>query len=133
MYSRSRSVFAAGDCAFCISSQPAFIVSGSGRSQIWWNLLMAIPQWAMAQLGSVLAMRSNCGPASSYQKSWSRATPRLKEAWTSGEQDIAKDTVPSFSSGEGDELIGMECVDWANAAEEARSKQRKLTFMASAL
>jgi hypothetical protein len=32
----------------------------------------------------------------------------LKEACTEDEQETAKETVPSFSSGEGAELIGIE-------------------------
>src|SRR5579863_3099026 len=56
-----------------------------------------MPQCAMAQAGSAFAIRSNCGRASSYQKSWSKATPRLKGARTDAEQDTEKDTSPSFS------------------------------------
>src|SRR5580658_1847736 len=58
-----------------------------------------MPQCAIAQVGSAFAMRSNCGWASSYQKSWSNATPRLKGARTDAEQDTEKDTSPSRSPG----------------------------------
>src|SRR5579863_5061893 len=56
-----------------------------------------MPQCAIAQAGSDFAMRSNCGRASSYQKSWSNATPRLKGARTDAEQDTEKDTSPRRS------------------------------------
>src|SRR5271156_5105765 len=58
-----------------------------------------MPQYAMAQAGSCAAIRLNWRCASSYQKSCRRATPRLKGARTAAEQDTAKLTVPSFSSG----------------------------------
>src|ERR1700722_8977469 len=60
---------------------------------------MAMPQYAMAQAGSRAAIRVNCRSASSYQKSCSSATPRLKGARIAGAQDTPKVTVPSFSSG----------------------------------
>src|ERR1700733_2701052 len=60
-----------------------------------------MPQCAIAQSGSAFAIRSNCGWASSYQKSWSNATPRLKGARTDAEQDTGKDTSPSRSPGGG--------------------------------
>src|ERR1700728_927693 len=60
---------------------------------------MAMPQYAIAQAGLRAAIRVNCRCASSYQKSCSRATPRLKGARTAGAQDTPKLTVPSFSSG----------------------------------
>src|ERR1700722_3213587 len=60
---------------------------------------MAMPQYAIAQAGSRAAIRVNCRCASSYQKSCSSATPRLKGARTAGAQDTAKLTDPSFSSG----------------------------------
>jgi hypothetical protein len=59
---------------------------------------MAIPQCAMAHPGSAAAILSNCGAASSYQKSCSNATPRLNAALACGEQDTANDTVPRCSS-----------------------------------
>src|SRR5271155_2584229 len=58
-----------------------------------------MPQCAIAQAGSAFAIRSNCGRASSYQKSWSSATPRLKGARTDAEQDTENDTSPSLSPG----------------------------------
>src|ERR1700722_18800169 len=65
---------------------------------------MAIPQCAMAQEGSAATIFSNCGRASSYQKSWSNATPRLKLVCTDGEQETGNDNVP-------------KCSSWADAAE----------------
>src|SRR5258707_2140854 len=53
----------------------------------------------MAHSGSSFAILSNCGCASSYQKSCSNATPRLKGARTDGEQDTEKDTLPKRSTG----------------------------------
>jgi hypothetical protein len=58
---------------------------------------MAIPQCAIAHDGSAATIFSNCGRASSYQKSWSSATPRLKLARTGGEQDTGNDTAPKCS------------------------------------
>src|ERR1700728_705513 len=60
-----------------------------------------MPQCAIAQSGSASAIRSNCGWASSYQKSWSTATPRVQGAPTDAEQDTGKDTSPSRSPGGG--------------------------------
>src|SRR6185312_6883761 len=62
---------------------------------------MAMPQCAIAHPGSALAICSNCGLASSYQKSCSSATPRLIAACSEGAQEVAKDTVPSRSVGAG--------------------------------
>ena len=59
---------------------------------------MAMPQCAIAHDGSAARIFSNCGRASSYQKSCSNATPRLKLARTDGEQDTGNDTVPRCSS-----------------------------------
>src|SRR6185312_16891230 len=73
-------------------------VASFGRSQIWWKLLMAMPQCAIAQEGSAWSTRSNCGLDSSYQKSWSRAMPRLTLPCTEGAQDTGNDTVPSRST-----------------------------------
>jgi hypothetical protein len=51
-------------------------------------------------------MFSNCGRASSYQKSWTNATPRLKLARTDGEHDTGNDTVPKCSPGGGTSAPG---------------------------
>src|SRR4029079_18661055 len=59
---------------------------------------MAIPQYAMAQSGSVLAISmkalSDCG----YQKLCRMATARLNAGCTSALQETGKLTLPSFSS-----------------------------------
>ena len=62
---------------------------------------MAIPQCAIAHDGSAATIFSNCGRASSYQKSWSNATPRLKLARTAGEHETGNDTVPRRSPATG--------------------------------
>src|SRR5450631_1127425 len=61
-------------------------------------MLMATPQWAMAQCGSSLAICRNSFSASSYQKECSRATPRAKGCCTDAEQETGKWTVPSCVS-----------------------------------
>src|SRR5271170_1310109 len=124
-YSRSRSVFAEGDCAFCISTQLFATAVASGRSQIWWNWLIATPQCAIAQLGSAFSICSNCRCASSYQKSCSKATPRLKGACTAAEHETEKETVPRRSG----EAAAEECMDsippdWAATGRAVRASSR---------
>ncbi len=69
---------------------------------------MANPQWAMAQPGSLFTSRSNWLLASSYQKSCSRATPRLKGTWDAGVQEIEMIQVPSRSSADGAPVGGID-------------------------
>ena len=97
IYARSRSVFAGGVCAFCISAHALFMVLSSGRFQIWWNSLIASPQCAIEHVGSALTIASNCRFASEYQKSCSSATPRLNGACVDGKQETGNETTPSFS------------------------------------
>src|SRR5258708_5616199 len=85
---------------------------------------MAAPQCAMAHLGSVLAISANCRPASSYQKSWSSATPRLNGACTAATQETENDTVPSRSGGpESAGWAGCSIAIWANAGSEDRASR----------
>src|SRR5579872_6825811 len=61
-------------------------------------MLIAMPQCAIAQAGSALAICWNCRSASPYQKSCSKATPRTTCGWTAGAQDTGNDTVPRLSA-----------------------------------
>src|SRR5688572_1973775 len=63
---------------------------------------MAVPQWAMPQLGSVCVASANPLTAGSSAKECSSATARLNWACAAGLHDVLKSTVPSFS-------------DWAEA------------------
>lgn len=60
---------------------------------------VAMPQVAMAQPGSRCRTSRNALSASSHQKECSRATARCSWGWTASAQELAKDTVPSFSPG----------------------------------
>src|SRR6202165_159968 len=71
----------------------------------------------MAQPGSRFTIRSNCGCASSYQKSCSNATPRLKGVRTDGEHETAKDTFPSCSPARMSARAAMGSVKRANRSE----------------
>src|ERR1700721_1763220 len=88
---------------------------------------MAIPQCAMAHWGSSFAIRSNCGCASSYQKSCSKATPRLKGARTDGEQETGKDTFPKRSAAgvagvaDAADAVGAACAARGRAVNAMRS------------
>src|SRR5580698_11012003 len=60
-------------------------------------MLMAIPQWAMAQAGSDFRTCSNWRWDSSYQKSWTRAMPRLMATCCDATQETGKETIPRRS------------------------------------
>src|SRR5688572_32040533 len=75
---------------------------------------MAMPQWAMPQLGSVCAASVNPLTAPSSAKECSRATARLNWACAAGLQDVLKSTVPSFS-------------DWAQTGMAAPTMRAKDT------
>src|SRR6185437_1317963 len=116
------------------------MVAGLGRSHIWWKMLMAIPQCAMAQVGSRLRIRSNCGCDSSYQKSCSRATPRLKLAWVEGAQETENEMVPRRSFGwvadwrVGRIDEGCDEVAWpATGSAASISRNGSRVFMAAAI
>src|ERR1700735_2238903 len=103
------------------------MVFASGRSQIWWKALIAAPQYAMAQLGSLLTSRLNWARASSYQKSCSRATPRLKGACDSAAQETGNETVPSRSF----EVEAVRLADewstvWATIGRAANKRARNV-------
>src|ERR1700693_6177367 len=88
----------------------------------------------MAQKGSAAAMRWNWGLASSYQKSCSSATPRLKLARTEGAQEVGNATVPRLSlSVDGEPAGAADCtVPQSNAsAASAGPSQRFFSFISA--
>src|SRR5207344_2796411 len=58
----------------------------------------AIPQYAIAQLGSSFRIPSNVRRAIRNQYEWIIATPRSSSACTLGSQEVGKLSLPSFSS-----------------------------------
>jgi hypothetical protein len=97
-------------------------------------MLIAMPQCAIAQLGSAFAIRSNCGCASAYQKSCSSATPRSNDACSPGEHETENETAPSRSPAVSPALIGGGVAVWANAPQaEAAKRQSVKVFMRAEL
>src|SRR5215469_10133453 len=80
---------------------------------------MAIPQYAMPQVGSFSATAAKVSLAFSYQKEWSIATALLNCGWTAGSQETGKLTLPSFPGSP----AGCSC--WATA--DGTNKANKLT------
>src|SRR5690242_13056096 len=58
---------------------------------------MAMPQYAIAQFGSLVVIAVKAFTASSYQNECSNAAARSKSAWTAGAHDTGKWTLPSLS------------------------------------
>src|SRR5438094_1418896 len=83
--------------AFWTASPPCFNAAADGGSQSGYQRLIATPQWAMAQPGSLLPTSAKAFTAAPYQKEWSRATARSNEGCTSALHEVAKWTVPSWS------------------------------------
>ena len=52
--------------------------------------VIAVPQCAMPQAGSILATSSKEASAMWNQNAWSRATPWSNSFWAAGEQDVSK-------------------------------------------
>src|SRR5687768_16562003 len=75
---------------------------------------MAMPQWAMPQLGSVCAASMNPLTAPSSAKECRRATARLNWACAARLHEVLKSTVPSFS-------------DWAQTGVAAPTMSAKET------
>ena len=101
MYACSRAIIfpfsAISARAFSISLAPVFRASASGLSQISLNCVMAIPQCAIAHLGSLSAIALNCCSASVYPKECKSATPRSKGTCDCVAHETGKCTCPSFS------------------------------------
>src|SRR5207248_6137761 len=72
--SRSRAVFALAALAFSTASQPRLSAAGGGGDQICVQLLIARPQYAIAQSGSAWATAVKALAASRYQKECRSAT-----------------------------------------------------------
>src|SRR5471032_3266239 len=66
-----------------------------------------MPQCAMAQVGSAVAISRNAFSDAVYAKECSKATARSKSCATLGAHEVTKDTVPSFSG------TGCECTSSA--------------------
>src|SRR5205814_6520301 len=78
--------------AFSTASDPAFSAAGLGGYHSGYQWLIAMPQKAMAQPGSVLATAVNCFSASGYQNECKVHTACLNSCCTAGLQDVAKST-----------------------------------------
>ena len=60
---------------------------------------MAMPQWAITQVGSPLSTVLNDSTAAENQNEWSSATPRSNSACTADVHEVAKWTEPSLPAG----------------------------------
>src|SRR5437763_16329518 len=95
--SRSRGVFALAAFAFSTASQPRLSAAGGGGDQICVQLVMARPQYAIAQSGSAWVISVKALAASRYQNECSRATARSNGFSTAPAQETGKRTLPIFS------------------------------------
>ena len=57
-----------------LTDSPAFSIAGLGGNHRGYQLLIATPQWPIAQPGSALVMSVNCRSASGYQNECSVQT-----------------------------------------------------------
>src|SRR5262249_59271968 len=95
--SRSRGVFALAVLAFSTASQPRFSAAGGGGDQIWVQLLMATPQYAIAQSGSACATAANALGDSGDQNEGRSATAPADRFCTAAVHQSRKRTRPLFS------------------------------------
>ena len=61
-----------------IALLPIFRLSGRGGAQSWFQTLMAMPQYAIAQSGLASLIAVNSFKAWPYQKEWSAASAASK-------------------------------------------------------
>src|SRR5205814_4866594 len=83
--------------ALAIASPPCCNIASLGGCHRGYHKLMAMPQWPIAQLGSVSVTVVNAFTASAYQNECRRATARSKCCWAGALHAIGKWTCPSFS------------------------------------
>src|SRR5438132_5186123 len=96
--SRSRCVLAPIALPFSTASRPRLSVAASnGPTSGFGRWLTAMPQYAIAQLGSVSGIAVNALIVSGKKKEWSIARARSNCCCASGEQVVLKRTRPSFS------------------------------------
>src|SRR6267142_6275551 len=98
MNSRSRGVLAPAALAFSTASQPRLSAAGGGGDQICVQLVIARPQYAIAQSGSACAICVKAFAASRYQNECSSATARSNGFCTAAAQEMGKRTCPIFSA-----------------------------------
>src|SRR5438132_1309258 len=94
---RSGAVVAPAALALSTASQPRLRAAGGGGDQICVQLLMARPQYAIAQSGSAWATAVKALAASMYQKECRSATALSKGFCTSARHETANRTWPIFS------------------------------------
>src|SRR6516225_12103112 len=78
---------------------------------------MAIPQYAIPQVGSFSPTAANVSLAFSNQKEWSIATALLNWDWTAGSQETGKFTLPSLPGSP----AGCSCWATTGAASAAQT------------
>src|SRR5689334_10672258 len=107
------------DSPFSIASRPFFNASaGNGGTSGFGRWLIAMPQYAIAQLGSVSGIAVNALTVSGKKKECSMASARSNCFCASGEQDVLNTTRPSFSP------RALVSSSWAQAAVEERTRPR---------
>src|SRR5262245_6363527 len=84
--------------AFSRASQPRVSDAGLGGDQIWYQRLIAMPQYAMAQSGSAWVTAVNALTDSRYQNECRSATARSNGFCTAGLQEMGNVTCPIFST-----------------------------------
>src|SRR5262249_5216333 len=86
------------DSPFSMASRPRFRVAASnGPTSGFGRWLMAMPQKAMAQLGSVSGMAENVLTVSGKKNECNMASARSNCFWAPAEHDVLNSTRPSFS------------------------------------
>src|SRR5262245_10982040 len=84
--------------AFSTASQPRLSAGGPGADQIWYQPLIAMPQYAIAQSGSAWVTAVNALIDSRYQNECRSATARSNGFCTSGRHETGNVTCPIRSS-----------------------------------
>src|SRR5258707_6296972 len=86
------------DLAFSTASQPSLRAAASGPpARGFARRMIAIPQYAIAQSGSLFATSANALAAGETQNECSMAIARSNCCWAAEVQDTGKCTFPNFS------------------------------------
>src|SRR5919201_4089495 len=130
MYARSRGVPAPIFFAFATAAAPLFNAAPLGGSHKGCQSAIAVPQWAMAQLGSAWAAASKRAVAEAYANEWRSASAVLNSFCAAALQDVGKCRLPSFPSGASPKA-GVRPNPRATASTSVTRRMRSLLFVAA--
>src|SRR6516165_2603467 len=114
------------DCACATASAPALSAASLGGYQSGYQLLMATPQYAMAQLGSISATPVKAFTASSYQNECRSATARVNCCCASPLQETGKPTSPTLPIASARNPVGTSDAVKTPASRALRSEMRAI-------